>query len=343
MSEEQNLETQEVQEQTENLDTREIIAREFDKLEQAEAEKTNESSNTEKSAEPSGRDDKGRFAAKQTQEPQQDAPKDEPNEAPEASAQEDQPKRNPFASWKKEAKSVLSALPPETQKYIIDRESQFHKGIQQYKDDAVQGRSFKAVVAPHAEYLQQLNVTPEQAFNGLIEAEKKLRNPETRTQAFLRLAHDYGVDINSLTQTPFDPYKYQLEQQLSQQQAMLNQLSQSRQMAEEAQLGQTIEQFAQQHEYFDEVRETMADLLDKGLASDLNDAYAKAVRLNDDVFGRLQQSTMQNTQVQRANEAAKAAKASAVSVKGSPTGITRAPEPKSTEEAVRLAMAQMGL
>ena len=118
-------------------------------------------------------------------------------------------------------------------------------------------------------------------------------------------------------------------------------------MAEQAQLSRTIEQFAQNHEHFEELRETMADLLDKGLASDLEEAYVKAARLNDDVFGRMQAKAPAPTQstehLHRANEAAKAAKASAVSVKGSPTGVTRAPEPKSTEEAVRRAMADLGL
>jgi hypothetical protein len=194
------------------------------------------------------------------------------------------------------------------------------------------------------EYLQQLQVAPEVAINKLIATERKLRtsDPETKAKEFVRLAHDYGVDLNNLTNVQFDPYHHNLEQQLAHQQQLLNQLSQSRQMAEEAQLGQTIEQFAQSHEHFDEVRETMADLLDKGFATDLNDAYAKAVRLNDNLFGQVQQAPQVNS-LQRANEAAKAAKASAVSVKGSPTGVTRPPEPKTTEEAVRQAMANLGL
>ena len=117
-------------------------------------------------------------------------------------------------------------------------------------------------------------------------------------------------------------------------------------MAEEANLSQTIEQFADGKEYFEDVRETMADLLDRGLANDLDDAYAKALRLNDDVFSKWQasQQTIQERQrLEQANQAAKAAKASAVSVKGSPTGVTRMPEPKTTEDAVRYAMAQLGL
>lgn len=333
MSEEQALDTQEVQEPTE---TRDIVAREFDKLEQAET--------TEQSVET--RDEKGRFKPKEA-EPQQETPdvaKETPKEESEEKPKE--PERNPFAAWKKPAQEALRSLPPETQQYIVEREQQFHKGIQQYKEDAQRGRSLSNAFAPHMEYLQQLQVSPEVAISKLISTEKTLRtsDPQTKAREFVRLAHDYGIDLNSLTSVPFDPYHHQLEQRLAQQQAALEQITQSRQMAEEAQLGQTIEQFAQTHEHFDDVRETMADLLDKGFASDLNDAYAKAVRLNDDVFSRVSQApTQQVNPIQRANEAAKAAKASAVSIKGSPTGVTRAPEPKTTEEAVRQAMANLGL
>lgn len=335
MSEENQLDTQEVQPE----DTRDVIAREFDKLDAAE--KANEQD----------RDDDGKFARKPAEaEPEKDenplnqqksVEKEETQ--PKEEAPKTEPERNPFAAWKKSAQEAIRALPPETQQFIIEREQQFHKGIQQYKEDAQKGRSLGNAIAPHMEYLQQLNVAPENAINALLATERTLRtsDPESKAKAFLKLAHDYGVDVNSLTNVQFDPYHHQLEQRLAQQQAALESITRSRQIAEEAQLGQTIEQFAQSHEHFDEVRETMADLLDKGFASDLNDAYAKAVRLNDGLYARAQAPQVNN--LQRANEAAKAAKASAVSVKGSPTGVTRPPEPKTTEDAVRQAMAQMGI
>lgn len=337
---EENLETQidesEVAESStdehgyEKDDIRSVIAAEMDKHEAKEAE------TAEPEAKAESRDEKGRFS-KQSEQTVDNSEKSE--------TIEEKPVRNPWASWKKEAQSALSQLPQETQRYIQEREEQFHKGIEQYKQDAYQGRTLGKALAPHMEYLNQVGVAPETAISTLIAAEKVLRtsDPQTKANMFMKLAHDYGVDVNSLTNVPFDPYKYQLEQQLAQQQAALQQLQQSRQIAEEAQLGQTIEQFAQQHEYFDEVRETMADLLDKGLASDLNDAYSKAVRLNDDVFNRTTQNSGANNQVQRANNAAKAAKAAAVSVKGSPVGGMKPSEAKSTEEAVRQAMAALGL
>ena len=324
-------------------DIRSVIAAEMDKHEAEESGKAaldNDSDRTNNGTKSEKRDDNGRFKKAESN-PAENANAQDEAEPVEKSA----PARNPWASWKKEAQSTLSQLPPETQRMIQEREEQFHKGIEQYKSDAQYGRQLNRALSPHMEYLNQIGVSPDVAIDKLIQAEKMLRtsDPQTRVQAFMKLAHDYGVDPNSLTNVPFDPYKYQLEQQLASQQAMLQQITQSRQIAEEAQLGQTIEQFAQGHEYFDEVRETMADLLDKGLAADLNDAYTKAVRLNDDVFSRTTQNSGQVNPIQRANNAAKAAKAAAVSVKGSPNGGLRPTEAKSTEEAVRQAMAALGL
>ena len=315
-------------------DIRSVIAAEMDKHEAAEAEDMSKKEENLDTSEK--RDEKGRFS-KHEQETSETSETVEEKPA--------RPVTDPWAAWKPASKKVMMALPPETQAMIQEREEAFHKGLEQYKADAYQGRVLNKALAPHMEYLNQVGVAPEQAITTLINAEKILRtaDPQTKTNMFMKLAHDYGIDVNSLTNIPFDPYKYQLEQQLQAQQAQLAQIMQSRQIAEEAQLGQTIEQFAQTHEYFDEVRETMADLLDKGLASDLNDAYSKAVRLNDDVFNRTTQNSGQMNQVQRANNAAKAAKAAAVQVKGSPVGGLKPTEAKTTEEAVRNAMAALGL
>jgi len=338
----ENLETQEPQEEVsqEPQDIRDVVAREFDKL---EAE-----SNDSKYDSAPKRDKSGKFQAKQApaEQPAEEVsqePTETKTDTNETEKVTEEPKRNPFAAWKKEAQAALSALPPETQQYIIEREQQFHKGIQQYKADAVKGRTLGAAMAPYEEYLGQLQVAPEEAISKLMQVEQQLRfsDAEGKKQVLMKLAHDYGINPQDLTTVAFDPYRYQLEQQLAAQQAALNRISSSRQMEEEAYLGQTIEQFAQGREHFEEVRETMADLLEKGFATDLQDAYDKAVRLNDGLFAKV--NAPQVNPIQKANNAAKAAKASAVSVKGAPTGVTLPPEPKTTEDAVRQAMAQLGL
>lgn len=245
--------------------------------------------------------------------------------------------RNPYRSWKKEAQQELAKLPETTQKFIQEREEQFHKGIEQYKEAANFAKSIDNSIKPYKEYLQQLNVTPDVAFSNLLKTEKTLRTGSIneKVEMFQKLAHDYGINLEALASVPFDPqlahYKAQLEWTQSQLQASEN----FKQSQEDVQIYSVLDQFGQQHEHFEDVRLTMADLLDKGLADNLDDAYAKAVRLNDDVFTKVQ--------AKNANQAAKAAKAAAVSVKGSPIGVKTQALPKTTEDAVRWAMAQHGL
>lgn len=334
---EKNLDTQ-VQEPQEPQTTADVVAAEFDKLEQAQSKES------ETAPAIRTRDDSGKFSKKEEQ--PENVSQEENSESQEQ--EQDKPARNPYASWKKEAQSELSKLPDNVQKMIQERESQFHKGIQSYKEDATYGRALKQTIGQYDSYFQELGTDAQQAIPMLLNAEMTLRkgSPEQKAQMLMQLAHDYGVDVNNLAQTPFNPVEYQLRQELAQIKQQVSGLGQSRQMAEEANLSQTIEQFAEGREYFEDVRETMADLLDRGLANDLDDAYTKALRLNDDVFTKWQANQQTNSERQRleqANQAAKAAKAAAVSVKGSPTGSTRAPEPKTTEDAVRQAMAALGL
>lgn len=310
-------------------DTREIVARELTK-ERA-------------------RDESGKFTKKEAA--PEDAKEEEtpPEEAAEPQpAEPEAPKHNPFSAWKKEAQEKLSALPPDVQGMIAERETQFHRGIEQYKEEAFFARSMKKAIAPHAEYLAQIGMSPELALSHLVGAEKKLRigSPEEKANMFHQLARDYEVDLGQIAQMPFDPNMHRLQQQVQWLQSQIGNTQASQQSAEDERILSRIDEFAQSHEHFGEVHTQMADLIDKGLAGDLDDAYEKAIRLNDAVFEKHQAQQLETKRRQealKADQAAKAAKAAAVSVKGAPTGITHNATPATTEEAVRQSMKQHGL
>ena len=321
----------------EPMDARSVIEREMNKIENTE--KLKEEETTEKP-----RDESGKFKSKETEEQKPEEVKPEA----ENPAEPEQKERNPWGSWKQEHVAEIKKLPKSAQDYILQRQDQFHKGLDQYREEANYARTIKKAVAQFEPYMAQLGVTPDVAFANLLKTEQTLRTGDinTKMQVFRQLAHDYGVDLSNASQQPFDANLYQMQQQLSQLQAQLQTSQVSQQSAEEGQITETIEQFAQSREYFNDVRETMADLLDRGLAKDLDDAYTKAVRLDDGVFSKMQAKQRADAERQRlaqGNQAAKAAKAAAVSVRGSPTGVSHSPIPTSTEEAVRQAMARHGL
>ena len=317
MSEETQLDDSSVvepQETNELPTTHEVIEKEFEKLEEKQA----------KEAEP--------------KEETVDESKPEPV------AKE----RSPWKSWKPEAAAELEKLPENVQKYIIERQDQFHKGIEQYKEAATFAKTIDKSIAPYKEYMANLNVTPDVAFQNLLKTEHTLRmgSAQDKAEMMLKLAHDYQIDLGQLASVPYDPTVHNLKAQLDYAQSQLQASNNFRQSQEDAQIHSAIEEFAQTHEHFTDVQTTMADLLERGFATDLDDAYAKAIRLDDNVFQKAnaqQQTSSVRQSLAQADQAAKAAKAAAVSVKGSPPGVNKSFAPASTEEAVRLAMSQLGL
>lgn len=258
------------------------------------------------------------------------------------------PERSPWKSWKADAAKVMEKLPEEAQKYIIERQDQFHKGIEQYKAAANYAKTIDRAISPYKDYMSNLGVTPDVAFTNLLKTEHTLRmgTYQEKAEMLQKLAHDYQIDMNSLAGVPYDPNMHNLKSQLEYTQSQLQASQNFRQSQEDVQIQSTIDEFAQSHEHFTDVQATMADLLERGFANDLNDAYAKAVRLDDNLFNKTiaqQQGGANRQNLVQANQAAQAAKAAAVSVKGAPAGVTRSVMPASTEDAVRQAMRLHGL
>ena len=273
---------------------------------------------------------------------------EEPEQAEPVQVEPEQPKHDPWKSWKKEAAEEMAKLPDNVQKYIIERQDQFHKGLEQYKAAANYAKTIDKSIAPYKDYLSQLGVTPEVAFPNLLKTERTLRtgSPQEKVEMFQKLAHDYGIDLGALANIPYDANLAQLKAQKEWLESQLQASQDFKQSHEDAQIQSVIEDFGSQHEFFADVREKMADLLDSGLAHDLQDAYAKAIRLDDDVFAKYQAKQQVNSktaQLSKANQAAQAAKQAAVQVKGSPVGVKNQAAPKSTEDAVRMAFLAHGL
>jgi hypothetical protein len=261
--------------------------------------------------------------------------------------QEQEPEYEPrLAGYKAEQREVLKSLPSDVLKIIDGREQSFFDGIEKYKQKAELSERFNNILAPDAEIMQQFGYTPEAYVAKLTGVERQLRaqDPITRVRALQGIMQDYGIDQSWLTQVAFDPHAYALQNKVVQYETE-RQLSQaSTQTAETEQIFQSIEEFAQTHEHFESVKTVMGKLLETGQATDLESAYAKAVRLDDNLFQNFQTKQfeeLKKAENLKANQAAKAAKSAAVQVKGAPT---KAPQtaPAKTEDAVRAAMDALG-
>jgi hypothetical protein len=219
------------------------------------------------------------------------------------------PRKAP-SSWKKDYWEAYEKLDPKLAEYIDTREQQFASGVSTYKQEAERAKEIFEAIAPFQQDLQQHGVAPTQWIRNLGLAHQTLvrGSPEQKLQAFQKLAHDYGVPLQSVITGQMDPmmqYLSPLQEQVRQLEGKLTGWQETQQKQEQTVIQSEIEQFSTQHEHFDAVKETMAGLLQAGLAQDLKSAYDKAIRMNDDLWTSAQQQKTADAERQH-RESAKA-------------------------------------
>ena len=159
---------------------------------------------------------------------------------------------------------------------------------------------------------------------------------EQKVQMFQRLAQDYGIQFNgeSVASTQqLDPYTQQLMNQLNQVNQEVSSIKGRFAQEENQRLMNEIEKYrsdAEKYPHFDQVREEMAQLLELGKAQDLETAYKKAVRMNDEVWAQEQERLLASAK-QAASKAQQVAKAKTVAVSpksSTPRGVVADPAGK---------------
>ncbi len=327
-----------------DLDRREALEAALDAAEEGTLEApiekeidTSEDDITDESAKVENRNESNEESTKDAEE-LEFASKDE--------AQEEEVKISRPSTWKKEYVNIWDKMEKGEQidkedfvkfaEYANQRESEYKKGVSTYKAEADRAKSYENAIAPYAQDLQRRGIQPTQYIENLVRAEQILSNAgyDQKVQVFQKLAADYGIQLNGNGQvTQLDPYTQQLMNQLN----MVNQEVSSikgrfaqeenqRLMGEIERVRSDVEKFP----HFDAVREEMAQLLELGKAQDLETAYKKAVRMNDDVWEIEQDRLLKDAKQSsiKAQQVAKA-KAAAVSPKSTtPSGKVSNPEDK---------------
>jgi hypothetical protein len=319
-----------------------------------QAENASEETSVEES---DNRDEKGRFKAQEASSSQDSA--EESDLVGEANDVPDGEIKRP-TTWKKEYVEVWNKMqegkPLDKEEfakfaeYANQRESEYKKGVSAYKAEADNARQLTEAIGPFVPELQQQGIHPVAWINNLGRAHMVLSKApyEQKVQMFHRLAQDYGIQLNQdALQMPeqayVDPYQQQLMQQLQATQQQVYQLSAIREQEENTRLTQEISRVSSNKErfpHFEMVREDMAQLLERGLAQDLESAYAKAVRMNDEAYKLEQDKLLKsaNTQASKAQQVAKA-KATAVS----PRSVTPSGQVKSTDAKDRRSLLMANL
>lgn len=202
-------------------------------------------------------------------------------------------------NWTADVKKVFDTLPAESQEFMIKRDkemtSDYTKKTQELAEQRKNIEALDKVLQPARQAINATGIGEAEYISRLLNADNALRtNPK---MALRQLAQGYGIDLSTMNEESEswndpDPQYAQLMQQNQQIMQELNNFKQQNIQSTVAQTEQTVEQFSNKtnaegklmHPHFDKVRVKMGNLIDAGEAKGLDDAYSKAVRLDDDLY-----------------------------------------------------------
>jgi hypothetical protein len=276
----------------------------------------------------SDRDERGRFKSNKPAEAGTETqdPPGETKPEPEPTA----PAIEAPISWSAEAKAKWNALPPDTQRYIAERESAAHKAITTAGQRLKQYEPIDQLVNEYRHHFERHKVSPPDAFRALVQAQDQLdKDP---VAGLVQIGLSYGVDLRpilgvegGLPTAGSDPAVArmqaridQLEAQASEQRAREQQASEARQQREQFELQSHIAEFSKGKPYFGEVKNTMAALLRSGQAEDLSQAYDMAIHAVPSVRQRIQADQRRAEDDARMAAVAKAKRAASVNTRTLP-------------------------
>lgn len=285
-------------------------------------------------AEGRSRDGQGRFADKTTPAaapageasaaPITDQPVGTGTEAP------GEPIRPP-ASWSPEAKSLFSTLPPVLQAEIGKREKDMERGIGERATQLKRYEPLEAILSPHRERIALAGLDDASYIRALITADEMLRGPN-RDQAFAHLGRQYGINLQQPAQpgqqqqpqAQLPPVVQQMLDKISTLESTLAQQSSTQEQSHRDQNLSAIQAFAAdpKNVYFENVRKDMADLIQGGRASSMDQAYEMAIWARSDIRPLLlkAQESAAAAQVQeQARARTSQARQAAGSISGAPT------------------------
>lgn len=259
------------------------------------------------------------------------------------------------AGWGPAVREHWGALPVPVREQVMQREQQMQRFVNDTAPARQTGEQFMQAIQPYQMAIQAEGVDPITAVTNLMQVGSTLRfgTPLEKANTVAKLVQAYGVDIVALdtalvggTQPAGQQSGVNIQAEIQRALAPLMQAAQQRQHATEQQTAEQarneITQFEQGKEFIQDVRSDMADLLDvaskNGRDMSLQQAYDTACMLHPEV-SKVMMARRQGSTAQDLTQAAKKAKAGAVSIRGSaPVGSPDRAEPSSVRASIEAAI-----
>lgn len=187
-----------------------------------------------------------------------------------------------------DVKAKWPTLPPEVQKYWSDREGEVHKKLTADGERIKSLQQYEELAAPLAEAAKAFNVSVPEYQRALMEGDRFIKqNP---AQAILKIAQNFGVDLNALVSGALQPQQpnpnSELHRELNAVKSQLTAFQEEARSRELKAAEQTVASFKKDKPYFDEVEPLMAKLYEPGI--DLNALYDMAVNASPEVRAKVE-------------------------------------------------------
>ena len=245
----------------------------------------------------------------------------------------------PPKHWSEIDRSLFTKAERETQQRWLDRETEYARGIDSKSQEAAKFRkeheAYQEILQPYQRELEMQGLSPTQFFKSLVGWQQYIQN--NPREGLLRLAQAYGVDPQQLLEQTqnVDPTVAKLQKELSEVKTQFTGFMTSAQQREfEGNLSR-VSMFADEkdasgnpaHPYFDEVSSDIMTIMKAQPGTTLEQAYNKALRLNDQVWDKVQAtkqaSTAKQADAERLAAVEKAKKAAVANTPGNAKGSTK--------------------
>jgi hypothetical protein len=243
-----------------------------------------------------------------------------------------------------EAREAWAEVPDVVKADIAKREADYAKGIEKHRANTQRVQAMDRSLAPFSQ-LFAMNGGPQETLPGLLQTASVLQmgSAPQKAQMVAQIIQQFGVDIKTLDsmlvgEAPPPEVQQQTAVQQAVQQAVapyqqtLQQIQQREQYAAQqaqGQVAQEVNSFGAQHEFYNDVRSDMADLLDmaanRGRQMSMEEAYNTACAAHPQISKVMQQRQASQSVQQKRNAASSIHGTSGGSMSGSaPNSIAAA-------------------
>jgi hypothetical protein len=210
------------------------------------------------------------------------------------------------------------------QEVVLKREAHIDRALKESAEQRKVYETFQKVLQPYAPHLQALGVQPAQAVETMLRTDYALRTspPPQQARIFAQLMmKTYGITpdrladaIDELNTGRPPPSQTAAQQPQQFQDPRFDQLMGTLQQRQQAKLAKQVDDFAEKHEFFEDVRVRMSALMDAATAGNetlsLEDAYEQACYSTPSVRSILMQRQSQQANAQASTQRARAASSS---------------------------------